>query len=531
MEVKEVFMVRNHIRLLFIAIIHLACTIAMHADETGVPYSFNPDTRYSQLVINSRLNDFYANNSHIAFSCFDENGNMTQEGINSKGYLDYVPGLVAKAVLEAVDYYKDNKEIDARPWFYAVQHYANKYDITSNGKAGKSFDDLNAVKIYSKLLEFASNSTFADGASYTNAQTIENANKRFKAALEGIRQANNTYVISTNKNAAGGWWHKSSYDNQMWCDGQYMGPALLAQIINDYGNYTQVANNGTDWNLITKQIDISWNYLWNSSDKLLYHAFSATPTAYTSACWASLPCPYDNTCATNTAYWGRANGWYMLALVDIMEQMEKAGLSTSDNYRDLHTKLNTLAEGIAARQEDKSGCWYQLLDKDGSYSSNGTSNYLESSASAIFTAAYLKGIRLGYYEKDYTTIAKKAYKGLVNTFMTSDGNGGVHIIGSCRSAGLGGSSNRKGDCNYYLNGSDVKRTTNVTEGKVLGAFILAATEYERIFIDDNKTANIISHNITAQPTGNKVYNIAGQEVTQSYKGLIITNGRKRINSD
>lgn len=39
--------------------------------------------------------------------------------------LDYVPGLVAKAIIEAVDFYKENSEVDVRPWYYAIQYYAN----------------------------------------------------------------------------------------------------------------------------------------------------------------------------------------------------------------------------------------------------------------------------------------------------------------------------------------------------------------------------------------------------------------------
>ena len=52
----------------------------------------------------------------------------------------------------------------------------------------------------------------------------------------------------------------------------------------------------------------------------------------------------------------------------------------------------------------------------------------------------------------------------------------------CASAGLGGASwgVRDGSAAYYLLGNDVTRITDYTEGKVYGAFILAATEYERI---------------------------------------------------
>ena len=69
----------------------------------------------------------------------------------------------------------------------------------------------------------------------------------------------------------------------------------------------------------------------------------------------------------------------------------------------------------------------------------------------------------------------------------------MQIWGSCRSAGLGGDKDtalkgaekyRDGSKEYYLLGYDVpmvKQSEGITEGKVLGGFIMAATEYERAY--------------------------------------------------
>ena len=465
----------------------------------GSSMTFDATKRYSEWVINSRINDFKGNKTATGFGKFDDNGNIVEAPANSKDDLDYVPGLVAKAILEAVDFYKDNNDINVKPWYYAMQYYGNHYDITSNGKNGKSFDDLNAVKLYFELQKLAASGSFADGAEYTNATTVTTANTRFASALSGINKANTSYSISADllPDAAGGWFHKSSYTDQMWCDGQYMGPALLAQMINEYGNYSNISSN--DWDLVTKQFTISWNYLWNPDVKLLYHAFTADPaqTHSTKAKdWAGISGTPGSEIYHSAEYWGRAEGWYFLALVDVLEQMQIAGLTKTQNYATLYSYLNQLAEGIAAKQDATSGCWYQLLNHDGTFYANeynGTSypdtyNYLESSATAIFTAAYLKGMRLGLYNTDYTDVATKAYQGIIENFMVADGNGGVHLIGCCKSAGLGGSDFRDGSAAYYLLGSDVPKTTTsgsnfYTEGKVFGGFILAATEYERRFID------------------------------------------------
>lgn len=477
----------------------------------GSAITFDATKRYSEWVINSRLNDFYGNTKVMNFATYTDDGTKTVEGKTSE--LDYVPGLVAKAVLETIDYYKNNNDINVKPWFYAVQDYANN-TIKSDGVNGKSFDDLNAVKLYFKLQELAKSGAIPDAAdtNISNAKSITTAETRLGEALAGIKIANSDYAISESllSGAAGGWWHKSGYTNQMWCDGQYMGPALLAQMLNEYDNYESdgciAGSKAADWDLVTKQFTISWSYLWNPEVKLLYHAFTADPecTADTNAKtnaskWAGFP--NSDGIYHSAEYWGRAEGWYFLALVDVLEQMQIAGLTKTQNYKTLHGYLNELAAGIAAKQDAATGCWYQLLNHDGtyvaqtydssySYTSSPVANYLESSATAIFTAAYLKGMRLGLYDTDYTALAKKAYQGIVEQFMVADGNGGVHLVCCSKSAGVGGSNNRDGSAEYYLMGKDTAPTVKdptsssfYTEGKVFGGFILAATEYERLFID------------------------------------------------
>lgn len=158
-------------------------------------------------------------------------------------------------------------------------------------------------------------------------------------------------------------------------------------------------------------------------------------------------------------------------------------------YNTFKGYLSNLAKGIANYQDKGTGCWYQVMDK---VPASLTGNYLEASCSSIFTAGYLKAIRLGLLDKaTYEPIAKKAYEGLVNQFMVYDNtdNSTIQLVHSCTSAGLGGSNNRAGDDNYYLKGNDASVVTSsdptskyyYTEGKVLGGFIMAATEYERAY--------------------------------------------------
>ena len=447
--------------------------------------TFNENIRYSQWVINSRISDFYGNKDQRGFNIYNETGTKISDSKGTQVF-DYVPGLVAKAILEA---YANYSTFDwSKPWFYSVMNYAKDktYKLIDQGTSPDytkiTLDNMNACKMYFPLM---AKGALSDGAKTTGETAIDNV-------LKDMQKYNSMYVIggsesgvkeSTNetvKSMFGGWFHKPTYKDQMWCDGLYMGAALLAQIVN-YKNSTTNVDKTSDWNLITKQFTISWNQLYDSKKGLLYHAFTANPKDAASSAWAGISNTEGSEVYHSEAFWGRAMGWYFLALVDVLEQMP----SNNSNYNTLKGYLGNLAAGLAKYQDETSGCWYQVIDeKDEAL----TGNYLESSCTSLFAAAYLKAVRLGLLTTDggynYKTIGENAFKGAVAQFMKCDtyspGNATtVQLVHNCASAGLGGTANRSGSRDYYINGSDVGQTNTKTEGKVMGAFIMAATEYEK----------------------------------------------------
>lgn len=481
-------------RLFLLLLLPCLSVIGVKAADSngGVKVTFNSGVRYSQWAINSRANDFYANTTSFGLATYNADGTPDKLRNDTKNKLDYVPGLVAKSMIEAANYYQSFDW--SKPWFLSVKEYGDAYD-TLIPEDGKSFDDLNGTKIYIGI----------NSNHYASADDKKMVTTALARVKNGFIKANDNYVIpqgtlaeKAGKNVAGGWWHKSTYKNQMWLDGAYMGSALLAQLTQFYGNSDNIfGNKEKDWVMVTKQLNIVWDMCWNSTDKLMYHAFDATATAKATdngtATWYGLSStkPYK---FHSAAYWGRANAWYLYALVDVLEAMEADGQKGTTNYTTLKDHLDQLAAGIAARQDAKNtGGWFQLLDKDGSFVSkqyNGTTkndaNYIETSATALFSAALFKAVRLGLLSTspyDYKTVAAKAFEGLVNNFVTYDADGGIQIWGSCKSAGLSGKNYRDGSNEYYLSGSDVTmvKKGETTEGKVLGGFIMAATEYERAY--------------------------------------------------
>ena len=512
--------------------------------------SFDASKNYTKILIDAKINDFAGNTKPMGFGSYDATSEtitqptwytaMDKES-SRKLEMDYVAGLVAKACIEAADYYKDFTW--SKPWFKLVENYAMNVTVPTTGA---SLDDLNASKMYFALAELTKS-----GAKYENSTTYNKAITELKKALTGLKAVNNNYSIrsgstvnyysdgkkqtfnlvdakgnelspaTSGMNAIGGWYHKATYPNEMWCDSEYMGPALLAQLV-AYAANNKSAGIGTitgttegDWKLIAKQFDITWNYLWNSTDELLYHGFSATPNAvgahtYT---WAT------GTNGTNTAYWGRAIGWYFLALVDVLENMpdnisDNSYTSTQDNLKNKDANIKTrltsyltdLAEGIWKQKKDNN-LWTNVINEavgteHNSYSTtdaviqSNKKNYLEASASAIYIATYLKAMRLGLLPSDYISGIQTAYQNYISNFITTGNN----IINTCASAGLGGGSvdisseetyyksggkrYRNGTADYYTRGYDVTKITSYQEGKPLGAFILASTEYERFMKAD-----------------------------------------------
>lgn len=454
----------------------------------GVKVTFNSGVRYSQWAINSRLHDFYGNQKKFGFDYYDNNGTPTKgvtwyklDGTTKVDRsFDYVAGLVGKASLEAADFYENFEW--SKPWFYAAQGYATG---TRYANKNMTLDNMNAAKMYFPIL--------AGKLKSQEATTV--ANTAINAVIEHMKTYNSTYVIGSGKNALnstnandvqktmfGGWFHKSTdYTDQMWCDGQYMGPALLAQIIKHTGKTNNISDN--DWDIIAKQFSITWVQLYDNTTGLLYHGFTANPGDDASKSWAGIS--KENGIYHSASFWGRANAWYFLALVDILEVMP----TNNTYYSTFKGYLTDLAAGIKKYQDETTGCWYQVMDK---VPASLTGNYLEASCSSIFTAGYLKAIRLGLLDKTtYEPIAKKAYEGLVNQFMVYDNtdNSTIQLVHSCTSAGLGGKDGRAGNDNYYLTGKDASVVTSsdpnsqyyYTEGKVLGGFIMAATEYERAY--------------------------------------------------
>jgi unsaturated rhamnogalacturonyl hydrolase len=249
------------------------------------------------------------------------------------------------------------------------------------------------------------------------------------------------------RTSEGGFWHKQVYPSQMWLDGLYMGEPF-------YAEYAATFNETEAFDDIAKQFTLMETHARDAKTGLLYHGWDESKQQR----WA------DKTTGRSPNFWGRAMGWYAMALVDTLEHFP----AEHPKRGELIAILGRLAAAVEKYQEPKSGLWYQVLDKGGE-----KGNYLESSAAAMFVYALGKGVRLDYLPESYLRVAQKGWAGMRQQFVEDAPGGGVNFKGTVSVAGLGGNPYRDGSYAYYLS---EKVVTNDAKG--VGAFLMAAAEME-----------------------------------------------------
>jgi unsaturated rhamnogalacturonyl hydrolase len=251
------------------------------------------------------------------------------------------------------------------------------------------------------------------------------------------------------RTSEGGFWHKKIYPSQMWLDGLFMGEPF-------YAEYAKTFHEDAAFDDVAKQFILMERHSRDDKTGLLYHGWDESKQQR----WA------NPTTGRSPNFWGRAMGWYGMALVETLDYFPEKHPKRAE----LIAILNRFATAVAKYQEPRSGLWYQILDKG-----DDKGNYLESSAACMFVYALAKGVRKGYLPSTYMKVAERGYQGILKQFVKYDANGQLNLEGTVSVAGLGGNPYRDGSYEYYLS---EKVVTNDPKG--IGAFLLAATEMEMV---------------------------------------------------
>ena len=252
----------------------------------------------------------------------------------------------------------------------------------------------------------------------------------------------------------GGFWHKQRYTNQMWLDGIYMGAPFYAAMARYMHRPQPVYDD------VAKQLRLIDEHTYDAKTGLNYHGWDAAKIQP----WAN---PATG-CSSN--FWGRAEGWYAMALVDVLDYFP-----TNHPARlQIIAMLQKLSAGVLKFQDPKTGLWWQVLDQG-----DRKGNYLEATASAMFVYALAKGVNHGYLSREYIPAIEKGYAGIIQNLIQSDGENRWSLTQCCSVAGLGGSPSsgkmRDGSFAYYCGEPVVKNDL-----KGIGPFILAGIEMQQL---------------------------------------------------
>jgi rhamnogalacturonyl hydrolase YesR len=259
--------------------------------------------------------------------------------------------------------------------------------------------------------------------------------KKYEIAAAALRDQLNRWP----RTPSGGFWHRDpDYPNQMWLDGIYMADTFYATYTSYFDN-----ENTTAWEDIALQFDLIESHTRNKTSNLLQHGYDESKKAV----WA------DPVTGASPHVWDRAVGWYFVALVEVLQVYPKE----MPGYNRLKTYLTTLAEGVKKAQ-DSSGGWWLVMDEP--YPGM-KGNYIESSATAMFTYAYLKGVRTGLLEESYRETASKAYELMIERFVKVEQNGTLSWEGTVQV----GSLNK--DASYQVSVSGVSEVNQANKGIVL----------------------------------------------------------------
>ncbi len=271
----------------------------------------------------------------------------------------------------------------------------------------------------------------------------ETGEPRYRQAIDRLRQQ----LRHQPRTTEGGFWHKKIYPNQMWLDGIYMGSVFYAEYAAEFEE--PEAFDDVAFQFLTLE-----KHTRDPQTGLLYHAWDE-----------SRQMPWANPASgCSPHFWSRAIGWYVMALADVLDVFPFDHPARPEFIKILVRTLTA----VSHFQDKTTGLWWQVLDHN-----DRPGNYLEASGSCMFVYAMAKGVRQGYLEPGWLTVANSAFNGLLHNLVTTDEEGRVDLHGVCSTAGLGGVPYRDGSFEYYVNEPII---TNDLHG--VGAFLNAAVEME-----------------------------------------------------
>ena len=146
-------------------------------------------------------------------------------------------------------------------------------------------------------------------------------------------------------------WHKKVYPYQIWLDGLYMASPFWAQYICEF-------DDSKSFDDIPHQFLVCEKHTKCEKTGLLFHAFDETKSRY----WC------DPATGLSRHFWGRAIGWFVMAINDVLDYLPK-------DHKDRAAMIEMLDRTLSPllKVQDVTGVWWQILNQP-----DRKGNYLES---------------------------------------------------------------------------------------------------------------------------------------------------------
>lgn len=167
----------------------------------------------------------------------------------------------------------------------------------------------------------------------------ETGDEKYKKAMDQLRGQ----IEVQPRTETGNFWHKAIYPWQVWLDGLYMAQPFYAAYEREYGNQDY-----TDTVIQFKQVR---ERMFDPGRHLYYHGYDERKVQQ----WA------DKETGLSKNFWLRAMGWYLIALIDTIEEMQRPG---TEETRVLSEIFCEAVDGILKYQDRESKLFYQVIDKD-----------------------------------------------------------------------------------------------------------------------------------------------------------------------
>ncbi|NTW37135.1 MAG: glycosyl hydrolase, partial [Syntrophobacteraceae bacterium] len=215
----------------------------------------------------------------------------------------YIEGLIMKGFLDI-----DAARGDAAN-FAAVKGYVDSLFKPDGTMSGYDQGEYNIDQINMGNILFPLNEKTPD--------------KRYRALMDAL----NGQLLSHPRTECGNFWHKQIYPYQVWLDGLYMGQPFLV-------HYRRDILGTSDFSDTLRQFETVGREMYDADRRLFVHAWDESRQMF----WA------DRCSGLSLNVWGRACGWHVMALVDVLELLEGTGADTSGLKAQLELAVAGLLE-------------------------------------------------------------------------------------------------------------------------------------------------------------------------------------------